>query len=258
MLTPQEVSEHAFAKATFGGYNMAMVDEFLDELTEDYTALYKENASLKAKMKVLADSLEEYRATEKGMRRALLAAQQAAEEMVKDAETRKSELIRDAETDAHAKIAELHRQVADEEARLTAAQTATAEFVAKVREACRKQEECLGSLGSITAAPSPVNSVDEAAQAIEASVMKLLAQEDAQAEEKEEEFDDQLEEEEVPEESTEEPVNLYEEITARNRRDQERARSFEEAPAEKDDADASPTRRIDFDNLQFGANYDLK
>lgn len=258
MLTPQEVSEHAFAKATFGGYNMAMVDEFLDELTEDYTALYKENASLKAKMKVLADSLEEYRATEKGMRRALLAAQQAAEEMVKDAETRKSELIRDAETDAHAKIAELHRQVADEEARLTAAQAATAEFVAKVREACRKQEECLGSLGSITAAPSPVSSVDEAAQAIEASVMKLLAQEDAQAEEKEEEFDDQLEEEEVPEESTEEPVNLYEEITARNRRDQERARSFEEAPAEKDDADASPTRRIDFDNLQFGANYDLK
>ena len=258
MLTPQEVSEHAFAKATFGGYNMAMVDEFLDELTEDYTALYKENASLKAKMKVLADSLEEYRATEKGMRRALLAAQQAAEEMVKDAETRKSELIRDAETDAHAKIAELHRQVADEEARLTAAQTATAEFVAKVREACRKQEECLGSLGSITAAPSPVNSVDEAAQAIEASVMKLLAQEDAQAEEKEEEFDDQLEEEEVPEESTEEPVNLYEEITARNRRDQERARSFEETPSEKDDADASPTRRIDFYNLQFGANYDLK
>lgn len=78
MMTPQEVSEHGFSKASFGGYNMAMVDEFLDQLTVDYTALYKENASLKAKMKVLADSLEEYRATEKGMRRALLAAQQAA------------------------------------------------------------------------------------------------------------------------------------------------------------------------------------
>ena len=37
MLTPQEVSEHAFAKASFGGYNMAMVDEFLDVLTADYT-----------------------------------------------------------------------------------------------------------------------------------------------------------------------------------------------------------------------------
>ena len=53
MLTPQEVSTHAFAKAVMGGYNMAMVDEFLDELTDDYTALYKENAALKAKLKVL-------------------------------------------------------------------------------------------------------------------------------------------------------------------------------------------------------------
>ena len=42
MLTPQEVSTHSFAKASFGGYNMAMVDEFLDELTDDYTALYKD------------------------------------------------------------------------------------------------------------------------------------------------------------------------------------------------------------------------
>ena len=29
MLTPQEVSTHAFSKAVMGGYNMAMVDEFL-------------------------------------------------------------------------------------------------------------------------------------------------------------------------------------------------------------------------------------
>ena len=53
MLTPQEVSGRAFSKAAFGGYNMAMVDEFLDELTDDYTSLYKENAALKAKLKVL-------------------------------------------------------------------------------------------------------------------------------------------------------------------------------------------------------------
>ena len=28
MLTPQEVSTHAFTKAVMGGYNMTMVDEF--------------------------------------------------------------------------------------------------------------------------------------------------------------------------------------------------------------------------------------
>ena len=85
MLTPQEVSEHAFAKASFGGYNMAMVDEFLDVLTADYTTLYKENATLKAKMKVLVDKLEEYRSTEEAMRKALLTAQRIADDMVAEA-----------------------------------------------------------------------------------------------------------------------------------------------------------------------------
>ena len=41
MLTPQEVSSRSFSKSMMGGYNMAMVDEFLDELTDDYTALYE-------------------------------------------------------------------------------------------------------------------------------------------------------------------------------------------------------------------------
>ena len=41
MFTPQEVSEKVFPKASFGsaGYAMSAVDEFLDTLTEDYTAL---------------------------------------------------------------------------------------------------------------------------------------------------------------------------------------------------------------------------
>lgn len=245
MMTPQEVSEHGFAKASFGGYNMAMVDEFLDQLTVDYTALYKENASLKAKMKVLADSLEEYRATEKGMRRALLAAQQTADEMVKEAESRKSELLRGAEAEAQAKIDELRRQVADEEARLSAAQTATANFVAQIRETCRKQEEYLDSLDSVTAPPPVVDSVDQTAHAIEESVQRLLEQEE----------DDLVEE--APQETPAAPASLYEELTGRSRRDQERARAFEEAPSEVS-PDTSPTRRIDFDNLQFGSNYDLK
>ena len=76
MFTPQEVSEKVFPKASFGsgGYAMAAVDEFLDTLTEDYTALYKENVALKAKLKVLAEKVEEYRATEDAMRSTLLPA----------------------------------------------------------------------------------------------------------------------------------------------------------------------------------------
>lgn len=253
MMTPQEVSERSFAKASFGGYNMVMVDEFLDQLTVDYTALYKENASLKAKMKVLADSLEEYRATEKGMRRALLAAQQAADEMVKEAESRKRELIRNAEAEAQTKINELHRQVADEEARLSTIQKATSEYVEKIREACLRQAECLESLNTITAAaptitPPVTNSIDMTAQAIEQSVQKLLEQEDDVVEE------EPVEEPEV--EEADEDADFAEDEPVRSRRDQERAKGF--GDDDEADDDVSPTRRIDFDNLQFGSNYDLK
>ena len=61
MFTPQEVSEKVFPKASFGGggYSMGAVDEFLDALTEDYTALFKENVTLKTKLKVLAEKVEE-------------------------------------------------------------------------------------------------------------------------------------------------------------------------------------------------------
>ena len=93
MLTPQEVSNRAFSKAVMGGYNMSMVDEFLDELTDDYSALYKENTALKAKMKVLVDKVEEYRQTEDSMRAALLSAQRMAAAMVHDAEVQKDEMI---------------------------------------------------------------------------------------------------------------------------------------------------------------------
>ena len=126
MLTPQEVSEHAFAKASFGGYNMAMVDEFLDVLTADYTTLYKENATLKAKMKVLVDKVEEYRSTEEAMRKALLTAQKMADELVAQAEAKKAELLKNAETEAKARIAELQQDISSEQMRLTAAQNATA------------------------------------------------------------------------------------------------------------------------------------
>ena len=117
MLTPQEVSGRAFSKAAFGGYNMAMVDEFLDELTDDYTSLYKENAALKAKLKVLVDKVEEYRATEDSMRAALLPAQRMANTMVEEAEEKKKAVLAGAEDEARAKIGALQSDVELEQRR---------------------------------------------------------------------------------------------------------------------------------------------
>ena len=149
MMTPQEVASHVFAKATFGGYNMTMVDEFLDQLTEDYTALYNDNTILKNKLKVLSDSIEEYRATDVAMRKTLLAAQQMADSMVSDAEKKKTQLEQDATQEAQARKSKLEAEIAAEEFRLQQAQKATADYVMKLHALHQEELHYLSRLGQM-------------------------------------------------------------------------------------------------------------
>ena len=60
MITAQDIREKTFEKSRMNGYDMASVDDFLEELAEDIGAAQKENAVLKSKMKVLVDKIEEY------------------------------------------------------------------------------------------------------------------------------------------------------------------------------------------------------
>ena len=97
MFTPQQIDQISFTKATFGGYNMQQVDEFLEPLTEDYVTLYKENALLKSKMRVLVSKLEEYRKNEATMKEAVLSAQKAADIIIRDAQESVADLKAEAE-----------------------------------------------------------------------------------------------------------------------------------------------------------------
>lgn len=187
MLTPQEVSGRAFSKAAFGGYNMAMVDEFLDELTDDYTALYKENAALKAKLKVLVDKVEEYRATEDSMRAALLTAQRMASTMVEEAEEKKKTLLAGAEDEARSKIGSLQEEIEGEQRKLNAAKAATADFLRKTRELCEAQIALIERAPDLT--PEEIAGADEPKQhaaadvnAIEEQILASFRSEGEQAE----------------------------------------------------------------------------
>ncbi len=239
MLTPQEVSDRAFQKAGFGGYNMAQVDEFLDVLTGDYSALYNENAVLKSKMKVLVDKVEEYRSTEEAMRKALMAAQKMADDMVREAEQKKSTILRQAESDASARMKELSEQVKAEEFRLQKAQQATASYVEKVRALQGEEETLLSRLQELAPQAVPVDPVDEKAAEIDDNVQRLLARamQDAAAESQAE--TSQPEEEEVSGDTAEfDP-----------------AAAAAAAAREKEEKVVS---RIDFGELQFGRDYEIK
>ena len=145
MFTPQEVSEKVFPKASgFGnGYTMTAVDEFLDALTEDYTALYKENVTLKAKLKILAEKVEEYRATEDAMRSTLLTAQKMAAKLVQEAQTEKENLLKEAREQHAAQLASLEQDKHDAEEK---AQQSLVDFVRHGSELCAQQQEFLNSL----------------------------------------------------------------------------------------------------------------
>ena len=159
MFTPQEVSEKTFPKSPSfsSGYDLAAVDEFLDTLTEDYTALYKENAALKTKLKILAEKVEEYRATEDTMRSMLLAAQKMAASMTEEAKEKGEKTLADARqeserllTDARNAADELNRDLArkTEAARqkLSAAETAMKDYIAKSLAMCLDQVDYLEKL----------------------------------------------------------------------------------------------------------------
>lgn len=246
MLTPQEVSERAFTKS-FNGYNMTMVDEFLDILTADYTTLYKENATLKAKMKVLVDKVEEYRSTEDAMRKALMTAQKMADDLVAEAESKRSQLMQNAEEDAKARMAELQQSIRDEQMRLVAAQQSTAAYVGKLKELYQHEMDFLNGLSHLTAAAPAADPVEDTVHDIEANVERLIQKE-------QEESAAQAPAAEAPKNSS----SLYDELMELSGRKAVQQQAAPKQEEDEDDVVEEPTRRIDFDNLQFGKDYEIR
>lgn len=265
MMTPQEVANCTFAKAVMGGYNMASVDDFLDKLTEDYTALYKENAALKAKLKVLADKMEEYRQVEDAMRSTLLTAQKMASSMVSEAEQKRDAIIADAASGAKARLQEIQREVEAEEdrlstvradveqqiqaeqARLATAQEELRTFIDSARKVCEGQLALLERLPELPAQPAaPVQSVVTEAAAPETDQVEEVANAIDQALEKD--IENAMAALAPAESTVPEPVEPPAEDPAD---DLPEADPFSDSLEEDPDA----TRVLNLDDLQFGRNY---
>lgn len=186
MFTPQEVSEKVFPKAPFGsgGYSMSNVDEFLDALTEDYTALYKENVTLKAKLKVLAEKVEEYRSTEDAMRQTLLTAQKMAAKLVQEAQAEKDQLLADAKAEAEAEVRRLDDEKKAAQQKLVMAQEKLAVFIRRSDELCQAQSAFLQTLPELELVPAaPAAEAAQPDEAVETIEQDILTQFDAPAQE---------------------------------------------------------------------------
>jgi len=141
MFTPQEIDQISFSRATFGGYDVQSVDEVLEPLTEDYITLYKENALLKSKMKVLVAKLEEYRTNEASMKDAIVNAQKTCDLMVKEAEAKCTQMLTDANATAIENAKNADSIIVAENARVEEARRVACEKIDLLRDqilACAK------------------------------------------------------------------------------------------------------------------------
>lgn len=143
MFTPQQIEQISFSRATFGGYDMQSVDEFLEPLTEDYITLYKENALLKSKMRILVSKLEEYRKNEASMKEAIANAQNTCDLMVKEAESKCALMLSEANLAAAENTRTTKAQMALEEERVEEARRTAA---AQIEQLQRQLTACLDAL----------------------------------------------------------------------------------------------------------------
>ena len=181
MITAQDIREKGFERVRINGYDMAAVDDFLEELADDVAASQKENAVLKSKMKVLVDKIEEYRANEEALNSAILSAQKLAVQIESEAKQRAAATIADAEKQAQDTIGSIAARADAEEKRLANAKAACAKFFESAKELFGAQLEQLDAIRpgmgieppQPAAAPAPAATVDDTVRAIENSAARL-------------------------------------------------------------------------------------
>lgn len=189
MFTPQQIDQISFGRSTFGGYDMQQVDEFLEPLTEDYVTLYKENALLKSKMRVLVGKLEEYRKNEASMKEAVANAQRTCDKMVMEAEAKCAKMMASASVNASASAAAAAAEAKGNTEALVAAENARVEearrsAAAKIGELQEQLRTCIQALERIKDANAPAEApaapVAPAAPAAEEVKSDEVAEEIAQ------------------------------------------------------------------------------
>ena len=237
MITPQQIEQISFSRATFGGYDMQSVDAILEPLTEDYITLYKENALLKSKMRVLVGKLEEYRKNEASMKDAIVNAQKTCDKMVKEAEAKCTQMLSDANVAAAENAKNADALIAAENARVEEARRAAA---AKIEEIEAQLNSCIQALERIKTAnrPAPVKRASAPAAAPAAAPAPFFdydSQPDTQpADDRADAVADEI------------SANLEALVGT----------TEDHAPKPEPKHPANDTTTSKFANLQFGRNYD--
>jgi cell division initiation protein len=168
-LTPLDIRHREF-KRGMRGYVDEEVDEFLDQIADEFERLFKENIDLGERIENLEEQVSRYRRIEETLQKTLVSAQQSAEELKQNA-TKESQLIlRDAELKARQMVNESYADKQKVEGSLSQLRGTEEEFRIRFRQLLE------GFLKQIEQAPAVASEakggLNRQAEAIKAAISR--------------------------------------------------------------------------------------
>ena len=154
MITPLDIENKKFSRQMMNGYNVDEVDDFLDEVMEDYESNYKELATLRTKVEELELSLTRYKTIESTLQNTLVMAQstadevknvarQQADQIVSEAQREAENIIRSSKDSALRAVDELEQQIRNKEQQYTEAKKQFDIYKAKMEALLISQSELI-------------------------------------------------------------------------------------------------------------------
>ena len=156
MLTPVDIHNQEFGRS-FRGYDMEEIDDFLDQVVNDYEKLYRENNQLKREIELNEKELTQYHQLEKNLQDTLLVAQRTADEVINTANSRADEIrqaakqaeeniIHAAEVEAKRRLEEAAQKVREAISEYERIVSDKRQFIAKMRNILNTELSILGDL----------------------------------------------------------------------------------------------------------------
>ncbi|HCS75822.1 MAG TPA: septum formation initiator [Clostridiales bacterium] len=160
-LTPIDIHNKEFERS-FRGYNEDEVDQFLDNIVDEFEKLYKENLEMKDRITHLMDQINQFRTMEKTLKDTLVTAQKTADEVTAVAQQKAKLILQEAEEQARQIRVNASQDVVEANREQFAIRKQIRILKAKIRSLLESQIEEIEQLADDDIASTDINSTDDA------------------------------------------------------------------------------------------------
>ena len=176
-LTPLDIRHKEF-KRGMRGYADVEVDEFLDEVADEYERLFKENIDLQDRVEALEEKVTGYKRIEETLQKTLVNAQASAEEQKQNANKQAQLILQDAELKSRQMVNEAYSERQSIEQSMAKLKSGEEDFRFKFRQLLDgylRQLQETPEVSATAAAPAAATDFSRHAEAIKEAIARESA-----------------------------------------------------------------------------------